>query len=180
MKTQPITPWFQRKFNPVDQEAFFELLERLASTPVRIKEKLTGIPGPVLRAKTGNEWSILENIGHLADLEPLWIGRVADIVDGLEYLRSADLTNQKTYLADHNSRDRDAVIREFEILRADFLTSLKELEAVDLEKIALHPRLKTPMKMVDLMHFVAEHDDHHLATCALLLKSFDELKDFKS
>jgi|GEM_PF-4393916 len=28
---------------------------------------------------------------------------------------------------------------------------------------ALHPRLKTPMRIVDLAYFVAEHDDHHLS-----------------
>jgi hypothetical protein len=28
---------------------------------------------------------------------------------------------------------------------------------------ALHPRLKTPMRIIDLFLFVAEHDDHHLA-----------------
>ena len=27
----------------------------------------------------------------------------------------------------------------------------------------LHPRLKQPMRLVDHLYFVAEHDDHHLA-----------------
>jgi hypothetical protein len=27
----------------------------------------------------------------------------------------------------------------------------------------LRPRLKTPMRLVDHLFFVAEHDDHHLA-----------------
>jgi hypothetical protein len=27
----------------------------------------------------------------------------------------------------------------------------------------LHPRLKMPMRLVDHLFFVAEHDDHHLA-----------------
>lgn len=169
MKTITITPWFQRKFAPVEEELFLVLLERLAGTSARIRQKIKDIPGSALRSKTGNEWSILENIGHLADLEPLWIGRVADIANGLEYLRNADLTNQKTHLADHNSRNQDAVLREFDVLRQDFLASLRELQPEDLEKSALHPRLKTPMKIVDLMHFVAEHDDHHLATCSALI-----------
>lgn len=34
----------------------------------------------------------------------------------------------------------------------------------DLEPTGLHPRLKTPMRMIDLANFVAEHDDHHLAS----------------
>ncbi len=30
--------------------------------------------------------------------------------------------------------------------------------------VARHPRLDRPMRIVDLMLFIAEHDDHHLAT----------------
>jgi hypothetical protein len=32
-----------------------------------------------------------------------------------------------------------------------------------------HPRLKTPMRLVDHLYFVAEHDDHHLARIRELL-----------
>jgi len=30
-------------------------------------------------------------------------------------------------------------------------------------RFSLHPRLKTPMRTMDLFLFVADHDDHHLA-----------------
>ena len=32
----------------------------------------------------------------------------------------------------------------------------------DVFKYALHPRLKTPVRIMDLFLFVAEHDDHHM------------------
>jgi hypothetical protein len=39
------------------------------------------------------------------------------------------------------------------------------LERLDdeLERCVVHPRLGTPMRLVDLAYFIAEHDDHHLA-----------------
>jgi hypothetical protein len=37
-------------------------------------------------------------------------------------------------------------------------------------RTALHPRLKRPMRLVDLCFFVAEHDDHHLATVTRLAR----------
>ena len=40
---------------------------------------------------------------------------------------------------------------------------LENAIAEDLNKSALHPRLQTPMKIIYLAFFVAEHDDHHLA-----------------
>ena len=35
----------------------------------------------------------------------------------------------------------------------------------------LDPRLRTPMRLIDLGFFVAEHDDHHLARITELLKT---------
>jgi hypothetical protein len=35
----------------------------------------------------------------------------------------------------------------------------------------VHPRLGTPMRLVDMMFFVAEHDDHHLATITELARA---------
>jgi len=35
---------------------------------------------------------------------------------------------------------------------------------------ALHPRLQTPMRLIDHLFFIAEHDDHHLAKIGMLLR----------
>jgi predicted short-subunit dehydrogenase-like oxidoreductase (DUF2520 family) len=35
-------------------------------------------------------------------------------------------------------------------------------------RTSLHPRLKRPMRLIDLCFFVAEHDDHHLAIATRL------------
>ena len=34
---------------------------------------------------------------------------------------------------------------------------------LDLEPTAFHPRLRTELRLCDHLHFVAEHDDHHIA-----------------
>ncbi len=47
---------------------------------------------------------------------------------------------------------------------------LDELEEELIFKSALHPRLKTPMRTIDLFLFVADHDDHHLARITELVK----------
>jgi hypothetical protein len=36
----------------------------------------------------------------------------------------------------------------------------------------LHPRLNQPMRVVDLLFFVAEHDDYHLARISELIREF--------
>jgi len=38
-------------------------------------------------------------------------------------------------------------------------------------KTAWHPRLKVRMRLVDLAYFVAEHDDHHLASMVIIART---------
>jgi uncharacterized damage-inducible protein DinB len=156
--------WFERQFDYAsDQNIFPALVERLIGTPVRIEEKLKGIDHQFYTVKVDNKWSILEHIGHLADLEPLWQGRLEDILQGREELRPTDLSNSKTDLANHNARSAEALLHGFNALRKSTIHQLEALTEEQLFLSALHPRLKTPMRTMDLFHFVADHDDHHLA-----------------
>lgn len=156
--------WFDRKFDFNNNHyPFTNILERLRGAPVRLKEKIRITPSHLLKLKPDNTWSIQENAGHLADLEPLWQGRLQDILNGERNLRHADLTNRKTDEANHNAREIEEIIDDFERMRKDTVASLEKIDSHQLELSALHPRLKTPMRITDLFLFVAEHDDHHLA-----------------
>jgi len=158
------TKWFDRKFDFSKAENIFpSLLERLAGTPARLEEKLKTIPSAILEKKPDNTWSIKENIGHLTDLEPLWQGRLEDIKNGEKELRPTDLANRKTDEANHNSKSIELLLREFREIRNKTLLMLQDIDEETIFKSALHPRLKTPMRTMDLFLFVAEHDDHHLA-----------------
>ena len=158
------TKWFDRKFDFSKAENIFpSLLERLAGTPARLEEKLKTIPSAILEKKPDNTWSIKENIGHLTDLEPLWQGRLEDIKNGEKELRPTDLANRKTDEANHNNKSIELLLREFREIRNKTLLMLKDIDEEIIFKSALHPRLKTPMRTMDLFLFVAEHDDHHLA-----------------
>ncbi len=98
-------PWTERTFSfdgPVD--VYPEFLERLRGTPVRAEELARSVPPALLTRRDGDTWSIQENIGHLADLEDLFRGRLDEILAGAETLRPADMNNKRTHAADHNTR----------------------------------------------------------------------------
>lgn len=156
--------WFERRFNFSSHEIIFPaLLERLMSTPIRIEEKLKEINTQFYSIKISNKWAILEHVGHLADLEPLWQGRLEDILQQKAELRSTDITNAKTDLANHTLRHPDELVYQFKELRKTTVERLMELTEQQLFQSARHPRLKIPMRTLDLFFFVAEHDDHHLS-----------------
>jgi len=156
--------WFDRKFKfPDEQNIFPSIIERLRGTSVRLVDKISKMKGVNVIAKVEDNWSIAENIGHLIDLEPLWQGRLEDILNNIKELRHADLENTKTNLANHNNKNIQDLLKEFSEIRDITVAKLETLNEKEIYKYALHPRLKTPMRMMDLFLFVAEHDDHHLA-----------------
>jgi uncharacterized damage-inducible protein DinB len=164
------TEWFNRKFPLIEDNGLLPgIIERLRGTPARLQELARQIPENMLAAKTGDKWSAKEEIGHLGDLETLWIGRLADLQNGLPELRVTDLANRQTHDANHNAAPTEQLLLRFRQLRAQFVQQLLQVGGQQLHATSLHPRMKTPMRIIDLSYFVAEHDDHHLANIATLL-----------
>lgn len=161
--------WFDRKFDfDYTENIFPAILQRLRNTPDKLFQKVKEIPPELLSIRIDNHWSIKENIGHLTDLEPLGLLRVEDILQGREEMRPADLSNTKTEQAGHNSRSSEHLLEQFAASRNQTLLRLENLETQDLFRASRHPRLQTPMRIMDLFLFVAEHDDHHIARIIFL------------
>jgi uncharacterized damage-inducible protein DinB len=157
-------PWFERKFEfNFSAELFPTLCVRLRGTPPRLEEMLRSSPCDLLITRSGEKWSIQEQVGHLLDLESLWSARLADFLEGKPQLSVADLQNRKTHEANHNAREIEDLLGEFRNARTSFVEKLDALEPALFERTLLHPRLKQPMRLVDHLYFVAEHDDHHIA-----------------
>lgn len=158
------TEWFKRTFPVIEDNGLLpSIIERLNGTPARVEEIIGTVDPDLLTLKPAGKWSIKEEIGHLGDMEPLWSGRADDLTNGAQELRVADLTNQATHNADHNHAKTVTLLQRFREQREAFVQKLSALTDEQLERSALHPRLKTPMRIIDLAYFVAEHDDHHLA-----------------
>lgn len=164
--------WFDRRFDfDFTQNIFPAIAERLGGTPARLEEKLAAIPEELLRLRPNDTWSILENIGHLTDLEPLWQGRLEDFLSGTAVLRPADLTNATTEAANHNAFTPQVLLAGFRAARTRTIRMLEPLTEEDIFRTALHPRLQQPMRLMDSFLFVAEHDDHHLARITEIVRS---------
>src|SRR5689334_24021698 len=131
--------WFDRTFDFSGTENIMpSLIERLEGTSIRLREKMKKIDPTLYTTKPEGKWSMLEHIGHLADLEPLWQGRLEDILKGEKELRPTDLANTKTTEAQHNTKSLAELLSAFEQLRQKTLTRLRLLKDEDVFKSALH------------------------------------------
>jgi len=148
---------------------FPNIVERLRGTPARIEDRHEGRSLDQLRVRIDDSWSIQETVGHLIEVEALWLGRLDDYAEGLKELRPADMSNRSTDEADYNARAPATVLAGFREVRETFVRRLEGLDDEEIERSALHPRLEQPMRIVDIMVFAAEHDDHHMARITEIL-----------
>lgn len=165
------TLWLKRSwtFN-FDTGMFPIIYSRLDGAIPRLQQLFYNVD----ETRTGgsqNGWSAKEHTGHLCDLEELWWKRWKDYKNRKDVLTAADITNRRTTEANHNSKNIGDLISRFTKERKRILDAVYNCDEEMLNRTSLHPRLKTPMRLVDYLFFVAEHDDHHLAAIMLLLRS---------
>ena len=164
-------PWIDRKFSfDYPASKFPDLLERWRGTPARLEDRVNGLSRDVLTRSVEDGWSLQENVGHLLDLEYLPAERIEQILSGEAELIAADMTNRKTHEARHNDARIDDLLRAFRATRLETVRRLESLDESDWARSALHPRLKQPMRIVDIIYFDSEHDDYHLGRIGELIR----------
>jgi len=159
--------WFERVFTfglPKKMLPFY--IERLEGTIPRIEAKVKYVPEEILSNKLDNKWSVKENIGHLAEVDEVANKRIDQMIAGISPLPPA-VFEPKPY----HELPIYEVINFFREARSKNIKRYRELSPSELEKTALHPRLKVMMSPVDLAWFDAEHDDHHLVRISEILLS---------
>lgn len=158
------TAWLDRQF-AFDQPigAFPTILERLRGTPVRARELVAGIPEYLLAARVKGKWSVKEHLGHLIDLQPLDDQRLDEFLKRAEALPAADMENRATENGKHRDVPIAEIVEKLSNGREGLVSRLGALTQDEVAIVALHPRLQKPMRLLDWTHFLAEHDDHHLA-----------------
>ena len=156
--------WFDRKFEfSFPAEQYFILCVRLRGAPARLEELVGASTRDALVWKPQEKWSAQEHAGHLLDVEPVLAQRVSDFLSGATELTPGDLSNRKTYEANHNANPVQTILSDFRVARLRLIEQVEAIEPALFSRAILHPRLKIQMRLVDHLYFMAEHDDHHLA-----------------
>lgn len=151
------------------------MIERVRGTPARLEDRVKSVAPEIWTKRDGERWSIQENAGHLLDLESLVSGRLDEYLAGAKALHAADMSNRKTYEADHNQVSMESILKNFRRQRLQLVERLDDLAPETFAAVAHHPRLNVPMRLVDMLFFQAEHDDFHLARISELIRLFDKL-----
>ena len=167
------TEWIKRQFTfGLPLGMYGNVVERVRGTPARLEDLTRGLSREVLTRRDGDKWSIQEQAGHLLDIGELEMRRLDEFEAGRDTLSAADMTNQKSHKANHNVNSIENILRDFRKERMAFVARLDSYDEEFVLRTALHPRLKTQIRVIDLAFFIAEHDDHHLARISELKQKF--------
>lgn len=166
--------WIEREFSFdfLPLWMYPNVVERVRGTPARLEDLVRTSPPEILTRRLDDKWSIQEHAGHLLDLEPLGMNRLDDYEAGLDRLHAADMENRRTHTANHNANTIENILLAFRDERMDFVRRLDEYDEAFVQRVAIHPRLKKQIRVLDLAYFIAEHDDHHLARISELKRIF--------
>jgi len=139
-----------------------DFAERLAGTVPRLNALLSSVRPDLTTKQVDGTWSMLQNAGHLGDVEELWLERVSDLLAGRAVHTPARPDRFAALAAAHQNRTVDQVLQYVAMRRSPFLEILRTADASLLGASAYHERLGAQMNLVDMAQFAAEHDDHHL------------------
>lgn len=166
----PQLPWIQRSFSFNFPASIFPVIfSRLEGSIFRVHSLLLNADDEAC-SYNKHGWSVKEHLGHLYDLEELWWKRLQDFRANREMLTAADMTNAKTTAAGHNEKTLEQLLQQFTIERQRLLETVYDFDEAILSLTSVHPRLNQPMRLVDTLFFVAEHDDHHISILSNLLR----------
>jgi len=167
-----LIPWIERQwvFNlPIG--AFPSVLERLRGMPARAADLVAGVSDANLSRRPGGRWSVKDHLGHLNDMHALDVRRLNEFIARVDTLSAADMSNARTDNAGHSAAPVSRILTTLSGDRRDLIATLERMSEADVAVGAMHPRLRTRIRLIDWAQFVSEHDDHHLAAAREALRS---------
>lgn len=150
-------------------------LEEAEKNPRRIAAAVSGLPEKILRYKPApDKWSILEVLGHVADVEIVYAHRLrqmlADTAATIAPMDQDAWARNLGYL----ETPAPELIAVYGLIRLHNLRLLRRLKPGDLEKGAFHPELNRQLTVAELVERIAAHGASHLGQIEKLKKEAGE------
>jgi hypothetical protein len=165
-----ITPWAERQLSfGKGLEELPVMLERVKGTTARLRNLTSHVPRERLLLRPYGQWSVVDHIGHLIYLQDRSEEHVDDFVSRRNELCQIDLSDQASILDLHRRQELGDLIEEFRLKRDYFVRRIQDMDPGALRHQALNRCRGVRMTIVDTILYVAEHDDHHLASMRNIL-----------
>jgi hypothetical protein len=142
---------------------FKKHIEAAENNPKQLATAVSGFPAASLRFKPAPEkWSILEILGHLADVEIVFGHRIRQILAEEKPVIAAMDQNAWARNLGYMETPPAEMIALFGVNRHHNLRILRRIKARDLDKSAYHPELKRDILLSEIVEKLDRHTENHL------------------
>jgi len=138
-------------------------LDAAEKNPRQLAAATSGLPAETLRYKPApDKWSILEILGHLADVEIVFGHRIRQML--AEEKSAIAPMDQNSWAANLGYMETPApeMIALFGVNRHHNLRILRRVKSQDLNKSAYHPELKRDVQLSEIVEKLDSHTQNHL------------------
>lgn len=146
-------------------------IETAEKSPKEIATAVSGLTPAVLRYKPApDKWSILEILGHLADIEIVYAYRLRQMLaDEKPVIAPMDQDAWAKHLG-YLDTPAPELVASYGLNRHHNLRLLRRLKVTDLGKSAFHPESKKDVTVAELVEMMAGHGTNHLEQIERLKK----------
>lgn len=139
-----------------------DLAERIRDARGRLIEQIDGLTDQALRARPDpEEWSIVEVLAHLPNVDRHWLAQALAIRDNPEHLFvHFDDDRWKREHPDVRGEPLNVVLQAMHAAHDTVLTTLSQMSDTDLQRTARHPR-GIPYTVRDVFLRYPAHDESH-------------------
>lgn len=116
----------------------------------------------------GNGWTAVQVLGHLRDMETVFLQRVRLTLHETNPRLPFPDPDELAASRDYNRLNPDYLLNEWKMERTTLLTVLRECREADWERPALHP-VRGPFTLHDQLFLASLHDSIHLEQLTRLL-----------
>lgn len=121
------------------QSEIAPVLDMLAAFPSVLRDLTRPLDDTTLRFKPEGEWSAIENVGHLIDIEGIWTGRFQQMLAAeqptLQRFDVDELVRQRSY----QQKQLAGLLGTFSEAREQTIEFLRGLKPLHLERTGVHP-----------------------------------------
>lgn len=135
-------------------------LSSLEAFPTVLKQQIQPLSDGALRYKPAGEWSAIENVGHLIDVEALWMGRIRQMLAAEKPALAAPDVDELVRRQNYQHKDPANLLHTFSEMRAETVAFLRTLKPLHLERRGIHPT-RGEVSVADVFRILAGHDVLH-------------------
>ena len=147
-------------------------LSALAAFPEQLKRQVQSLGDAALRFRPAlGEWSIVEIVGHLIDIEALYSARIRQMLATDNPALAPFDQNETVRQRDYQSKQIGFLLISFAERRAEHLELLRVLRPGQLARTGLHPT-RGQISVAATIAILAWHDGNHSRQIANNLGAF--------